>query len=60
MIVIEYPPDFDGELHINEKQVDHGFTFSFTHAAVNNSAWETLVKAAEGILAQNTRKRKKV
>lgn len=60
-IVIQYPPDFDGELHIDavenrdRKGKIDAFQFTFIHAAVEGDAWKTLVKAAKGIIAQDSR-----
>ena len=67
-IVIEYPPNYDGELHIwAYKDLDSipYFEFTLRHAIqkneftkTNETAWENLVRAARGILAQDERKRK--
>lgn len=64
-IAIQYPPDFDGELHIehSEKAVlphspkswtDH--TYSFTVAAHETDPWAILVSVAKDILAQDARR----
>lgn len=63
-IVITYPPDYDGELHVGclEKLSRFGkeFLYSFTHAAPENAtAWDTLVIAAKAILAQDERRKAK-
>lgn len=61
-IVITYPPDYDGELHIDaEEKVglsksSRSWKFTFEHAASSDeSAWETLVAAAKAIVAQQKR-----
>ncbi len=61
-IVIQYPPDFDGELHIEAEEVkglssaSRSWKFEFNHAASEGeSAWETLVAAAKAILQQDKR-----
>jgi hypothetical protein len=62
-IVVKYPPDFDGELHIEATEI-RGLTpaarswkFQFQHAASHGEeAWATLVTAARGILAQEGRR----
>lgn len=71
-IVIRYPPDFDGQLHIeatpsSEDTLLPWVKFEFTHAQLHDTkengykptetVWETLVRAAEGIIAQDKRKR---
>ena len=65
-IVIQYPPDFDGELHIEhsteEKAMLSGkpwtdHTYSFTVAAARNrNPWAILVSVAKDILAQDARR----
>jgi len=63
MIVIKYPPDFDGDLHIKVTPKQNAFTFEFTHtntmkgtgAFGHSTDWETLVTACKGILAQANR-----
>ncbi len=64
-IVIEYPPDYDGELHIWAYRDTDYFEFTFRHAIqkneftkTNETAWENLVRAARGIIAQDERKRR--
>ena len=60
MIVITYPPEHDGELHIDVKKnsrygkASADFTYTFTHASKGNE-WETLVAAAKAIIAQDER-----
>jgi len=57
-IVIKYPPSFDGELHITCSAHDpNHFTYTFTHASVNDNTWDTLVAAAQAILEQDRRKK---
>ena len=61
-IVIQYPPDFDGELHIEHSteeealsgRTDH--TYSFTVAAHETDPWAILVSVAKDILAQDARR----
>lgn len=61
LIVIRYPPDFDGELHISCKEIPHpvkfDYQYTFTHAEKGDS-WETLVAAAKAIVAQDERMKK--
>jgi hypothetical protein len=55
-IIIKYPPDYDGELHITVLAAERWVEFQFTHSKKENEGvWETLVKAAEAIIAQNKR-----
>jgi hypothetical protein len=63
MIVITYPPDFDGELHIDVDpagtHVSPTFRFSFEHAAKpGETSWAVLVRAAQAILDQESRRQK--
>ena len=58
MIIIKYPPDFDGELHVKVTPKQNAFTYEFTH---NNKSgtlteWQALVKAAIAIVEQDNRK----
>lgn len=57
-IVIQYPPDFDGELWIDCESIPHpvnwDYRYTFTHAEKGNT-WETLVAAAKAIIAQDER-----
>lgn len=58
LIVIKYPPDFDGELHITCTDKDnYAYNYNFTHANQNGELdeWQTLVKAAWGIINQDRR-----
>jgi len=56
-IVIVFPPDFDGELHIDWTEVDRAFEYKFTNRKdKTENAWTTLVEVARGILAQEDRK----
>lgn len=64
-IVIEYPPDYDGELHIWAYKDSGYHEFTLRHAIqkneftkTNETPWENLVRAARGILAQDERKRR--
>lgn len=66
-IAIQYPPDFDGELHIehSEKAVlphspkswkEHTFSFTVADNAMSaETPWEVLVQVAKDILAQEER-----
>lgn len=64
-IIVTYPPDHDGELHIlveTEVRVKqpsnaHAYEYKFRHAA-KGTAWETLVAAARAIIAQDGRQRR--
>lgn len=61
-IVIQYPPEYDGELHIwafrktiQTAKVD----FTLRHAIKNNETdWENLVRAAKAIIAQDKRNKR--
>jgi hypothetical protein len=61
-IVITYPPDFDGELHIEAEEckglseTSRSWKFQFEHAARTEDVWTTLVAAAKAILAQEVRR----
>jgi hypothetical protein len=63
-IVITYPPNNDGELHIVVEATHNpalnpalsSFQYTFTHAS-RGDAWATLVAAAQGIIAQDRRRR---
>lgn len=64
-IVIEYPPDYDGELHIWAYKDSDAIEFTLRHAIqknehtqTNETAWENLVRAARGIITQDERKRR--
>ena len=64
-IVIEYPTDYDGELHIWAHKDSDSIEFTLRHAIqkneftkTNETPWENLVRAARGIIAQDERKRK--
>jgi hypothetical protein len=55
-IIIKYPPDYDGELHILVNPAGNEVDFQFTIARQENETpWEALVRAAEDIIAQNKR-----
>lgn len=61
MIIIHYPPNFDGELHINVENIKDAYKFEFTHTSSNglgwiNTKWDTLVLVAKAILAQDLRR----
>ena len=56
-LIIQYPPEFDGELHIKWESflIDNSkYTYQFTHSAEGNE-WDTLVSAARAIIAQDER-----
>ena len=53
-IIVKYPPDFDGELHIEWEEDRYGYKYQFAHAGTGTE-WDTLVEAARGILAQDQR-----
>ena len=60
-IIISFPPDFDGELHINATEQkgpnSRAFKFEFTQTASHSeTAWQTLLIAAKSILEQERRK----
>ena len=64
-IVITYPPDYDGELHIEQTdKVIHGLTkqqwtertYTFTLATKTDDPWADLVSVAKDILAQDARR----
>lgn len=55
-ITITYPPDYDGVLDISVHEEDYAFAYSFRHAKAGD-AFETLAKAAEGIVAQAMRRK---
>lgn len=64
-IVIEYPPDYDGELHIWAYKNSGSINFTLQHAIQKNehtktdeTEWENLVRAARAIIAQDERKRR--
>ena len=67
-IIVTYPPDHDGELHIVVETKTHvksgrmTYEYSFKHAAQDDTktAWKTLVIAAKAIIAQDFRNRNKV
>ena len=49
-IVIQYPPDYDGELHINAERVSNGIKYSFIYACKDNdNELEVLWEAARQI-----------
>jgi hypothetical protein len=58
-IIIQYPPDFDGELHIECRESRYLkatiYYYSFGHGAKGDDSWATLVEAAKAILAQEYR-----
>jgi hypothetical protein len=58
-IVINYPPEFDGQLLIEAvsdmKKVNPSWTFQFTRSEEDGSAWDTLVQAASEIINQEAR-----
>lgn len=60
LIVIQYPPDFDGELHIRQEDIyptsrnSAAYRYEFVHVQ-QGSPWETLVKAAKAIIEQDER-----
>lgn len=56
-IVITYPPDHDGELHIKVVESDYAFGYAFEHTKTGD-AFESLVSAANGIIAQALRLKK--
>jgi hypothetical protein len=63
-IVITYPPDFDGELHIEVTDQKTGLspkawtnrTYTFTLATHTDTPWEDLVQVARDIIAQDSRR----
>lgn len=64
IIIIEYPPDYDGELHIFTDKKSNSINFTFNHAIQKNiftktdeTEWENLVRAARGIIAQEERRK---
>ena len=56
-IVITYPPDRDGELHIKVSESDYTFGYEFRHTK-SGDAFDTLLAAAKGIIAQALRLKK--
>jgi len=64
-IVVTYPPDFDGELHIEctenaPKIGGRSYTYTFTHAACSGASDDpiiTLEHAATAILRMISRRR---
>ena len=60
-IVIKYPPDFDGELHVNVTEETRSFTYTFTMAKgiPPCTPWEGLVEASNDIIAQENRRLKR-
>jgi hypothetical protein len=65
IIVVTYPPDFDGELHItctkNEPKIGgRSYTYTFTHAACSGGSDDsifTLEHAATAILRMISQRR---
>lgn len=55
-ITIQYPPDYDGELHINCDDEGTQYHYSFSHAKVGDES-KTLYRAAWGIVSQYLRER---
>ncbi len=56
MIIIEYPPDYDGELHVNViERADGCYQYSFAHTkrvdGKESTQFEVLVAAAKAIVA---------
>ena len=66
LVIITYPPDYDGQLHIVAEVHTHvksgmvTYEYSFKHAAQGDTktSWETLVIAAKAIIAQDIRNRR--
>jgi hypothetical protein len=62
LIVIKYPPDFDGELHITVESTKSysgstDYAYSFARSGrTEGEEWEMLGKTARDIIAQNDRK----
>lgn len=63
-LVIYYPPNFDGELHIESERCDDKnktqIQFRFVVAKLKDehkSCWDTLVQVARDIIAQNDRQK---
>lgn len=64
-IVIKYPPDYDGELHIWAYENSDSIEFTLRHAIkknqftkTNETPWENIVRAARAIIAQDERERR--
>lgn len=55
-ITITYPPDFDGELHIEVETTEYYHQYSFKYCTSAGDDWQALVRAARDILAQDARK----
>lgn len=60
-IVIKYPPDYDGELHVMVEVRGTAYVYQFTHAKMKIDGyaadeWDTLVKVARDIIAQANRR----
>ena len=54
VLVVTYPPTFDGELHINATTGEHHIKYEFSYAKrPGEKAWDVLVKAARDILQQD-------
>lgn len=67
-LVINYPPDFDGQTDVYVKETKTAFEFTFTQSKTvfvdhkkisEHTAWQALVQVAAAILKQNGRMRKR-
>ena len=57
-IIIKYPPDYNGELHILVNRAGSEVDFQFTIATKENETpWGALVRAAEDVIAQDSRRK---
>ena len=54
LIKINFPPKYDGELHIKVETLQDAYAYTFIHAATGDE-WKTLVTAAKAIIAQDKR-----